>query len=71
MAKEVKNIGASVRARLLQVANDEQKQRQWNAFIRDVSADQGSLEDVVTSSAEFRMPHAILAPGSNNNGSKL
>ena len=52
-------------------ANDEQKQRQWNAFIRDVSADPGSLEDVVTSLAEFLMPHAIQARGSNNNGSKL
>lgn len=52
-------------------ANDEQKQLQWNAFIRDVSADPGSLDDVVTSLAEFLMPHAIQARGSNINGSKL
>ncbi|MDR6306026.1 putative nucleotidyltransferase component of viral defense system [Nitrobacter vulgaris] len=52
-------------------ANDEQKQRQWNAFVRDVSADPGSLEDIVTSLAEFLMPHAIQARASNNNGSKL
>ncbi|TCU38645.1 nucleotidyl transferase AbiEii/AbiGii toxin family protein [Rhizobium azibense] len=52
-------------------ANDEQKQRQWSAFVRDVSADPGSLEDVVTSLAEFLMPHAIQARDSNNNGSKL
>lgn len=55
----------------LAFANDEQKQRQWNAFIRDVSANPGSLEDVVTSLAEFLMPHAIQARASNNNGSKL
>ncbi|SFZ81764.1 Predicted nucleotidyltransferase component of viral defense system [Devosia enhydra] len=52
-------------------ANDEQKQRQWNAFVRDVSANPGSLEDVVTSLAEFLMPRAIQARASNNNGSKL
>ncbi|RHW18100.1 nucleotidyl transferase AbiEii/AbiGii toxin family protein [Sphingomonas gilva] len=52
-------------------ANDEQKQRQWNAFVRDVSANPGSLEDVVTSLADFLMPHAIQARSSNNNGSKL
>ncbi|SCW96567.1 nucleotidyl transferase AbiEii/AbiGii toxin family protein [Ancylobacter rudongensis] len=42
-------------------ANDEQKQRQWNAFVRDVSANPGSLEDVVNSLADFLMPHAIQA----------
>ncbi|UIJ44871.1 nucleotidyl transferase AbiEii/AbiGii toxin family protein [Sphingomonas cannabina] len=52
-------------------ANDEQKQRQWNAFVRDVSANPGSLEDVVNSLADFLMPHAIQARASNNNGSKL
>ncbi|KPF95493.1 hypothetical protein IP86_19035 [Rhodopseudomonas sp. AAP120] len=52
-------------------ARDEQKQRQWNAFVRDVSANPGSLEDVVASLAEFLMPHAIQACASNNNGSKL
>lgn len=52
-------------------ANDEQKQRQWNAFVRDVSASPGSLEDVVGSLAEFLMQHAIQARVSNNNSSKL
>ncbi|MFD2252419.1 putative nucleotidyltransferase component of viral defense system [Pseudochelatococcus lubricantis] len=52
-------------------ANDEQKQRQWNAFIRDVSANPGRLENVVTSLADFLMPHAIQARSSNNNCSKL
>lgn len=52
-------------------ANDEQKQRQWNAFVRDVSANPGSLEDVVASLAEFLMPHAIQARISNNNSPKL
>lgn len=52
-------------------ANDEQKQRQWNVFVRDVSADPGSLGDVVGNLAEFLMPHAIQARASNNNGSKL
>lgn len=52
-------------------ANDEQKQRQWNAFVRDVSANPGSLEDVVANLAEFLMPHAIQARASNNNSSKL
>ncbi|RTL94242.1 nucleotidyl transferase AbiEii/AbiGii toxin family protein [Nitratireductor sp. ac15] len=52
-------------------ANDEQKQRQWNAFVRDVSADPGSLEDVIGALGEFLMPHAIQASVSNNNGSKL
>lgn len=42
-------------------ANDEQKQKQWNAFVRDVSADPGSLQDVVTSLADFLMPHATQA----------
>lgn len=28
-------------------ANDEKKQRQWNVFVRDISANPGSLEDVV------------------------
>lgn len=52
-------------------ANDEQKQRQWNAFVRDVSANPGSLEDVVASLAEFLMPHAIQARASDNNSSKM
>lgn len=52
-------------------ARDEQKQRQWNAFVTNVSANPGSLEDVVANLAEFLMPHAIQARASNNNGSKL
>lgn len=52
-------------------ANDEQKQRQWSAFVRDVSANPGSLADVVGKLAEFLMPHAIQAYASNNNSSKL
>lgn len=52
-------------------ANDEQKLRQWNAFVRDVFANPGSLEDVVANLAEFLMPHAIQARASNNNSSKL
>jgi len=39
-------------------ANDEQKQRQWSAFVSDVSASPGSLEKVVGHLAEFLMPHA-------------
>ncbi|RTL89286.1 MAG: nucleotidyl transferase AbiEii/AbiGii toxin family protein [Hyphomicrobiales bacterium] len=52
-------------------ANDEQKQRQWNVFVRDVSADPGSLEDVIGNLAEFLMLHAIEARASNNNSLKL
>lgn len=51
-------------------AGDEQKQRQWSAFVRDVSANPGGLEDVATSLAEFLMPHAIQARASNNDSSK-
>jgi len=42
-------------------ARDEQKQRQWNAFIKDVAVDPGGLEDVITSLAEFLMPHVARA----------
>jgi hypothetical protein len=45
-------------------ANDEQKQRQWTAFVRDVSVNPGSLEDVVANLAEFLMPHAARARAS-------
>ena len=47
-------------------ANDEQKLRQWNAFVRDVSAKPGSLREVVANLAGFLMPHAIQARTSNN-----
>jgi predicted nucleotidyltransferase component of viral defense system len=52
-------------------ANDEQKQRQWNAFVKDVSASPGSLEEVVGDLTEFLMPYAIQARASNNNGPNL
>lgn len=52
-------------------ANDQQKQQQWSAFVRDVSASPRSLEDVVASLAEFLMPHAIQARASTNNSQKV
>ncbi|GLS35048.1 hypothetical protein GCM10010869_06360 [Mesorhizobium tianshanense] len=51
-------------------ANDEQKQRQWRAFVRDVAVNPGTLEDVVASLAGFLMPHAVQARSSNNSSSK-
>lgn len=42
-------------------AGDEQKQRQWNAFLENVVLRPGSLDDVITSIAGFIMPHAIDA----------
>lgn len=42
-------------------AEDEQKQRQWNAFLENVALRPGSLADVITSVARFIMPHAIAA----------
>ena len=42
-------------------AEDEQKQRQWNAFLENVALRPGSLADVITSVARFIMPHAIGA----------
>jgi predicted nucleotidyltransferase component of viral defense system len=38
-------------------AADEQKQRQWRAFIEDVSADPGPLSSVTEDLADFLMPH--------------
>lgn len=52
-------------------ANDEQKQRQWNAFVRDVSANPGGLEDVVANLADFLMPHAIQARAPINDSPKV
>lgn len=42
-------------------ADDELKQQQWNAFVRDVAVNPGSLGDVVTNLSDFLMPHAIQA----------
>lgn len=40
---------------------DEQRQRQWNAFLENVALDPGSLADVIASVAGFIMPHATAA----------
>jgi hypothetical protein len=42
-------------------AEDEQKQRQWDAFLENVALRHGSLADVTTSVVRFIMPHAIAA----------
>jgi hypothetical protein len=42
-------------------AADEQKQRQWRAFIHDVAHQPGDLETVVQDLADFLMPHAMRA----------
>ena len=42
-------------------AEDEQKRRQWNAFLESVSLRPGSLADVIASVAGFIMPHATAA----------
>ncbi len=42
-------------------ADDEQKQRQWNAFLDNVALRPGSLPEVIESVAGFIMPHAIAA----------
>ena len=42
-------------------AADEQKQRQWNAFLENAALDPGSLDDVVASISEFIMPHVRSA----------
>jgi hypothetical protein len=76
MAKQPRDIGASVRARLLNLARekgqafdllltryatDATKQRQWAAFVRDLAADVPSLETIVNDLAGFLMPHARQA----------
>ncbi len=80
MAREIRNIGASVRARLLQLskasgqstaiptgppdaltpafAADEQKQKQWRAFVEDVAVDPGPFGAVLNELADFLIPHA-------------
>jgi predicted nucleotidyltransferase component of viral defense system len=42
-------------------AADEQKQRQWNAFLENVALRPGSLADVIDGVARFIMPHAVAA----------
>lgn len=42
-------------------AADEQKQRQWKAFVADVALDPGDLGNVIGEIAEFLMPHALAA----------
>lgn len=42
-------------------AMDEQKQRQWSAFVEDVAQDPGDLASVVGDIADFLMPHAASA----------
>jgi len=42
-------------------AADEQKQRQWNAFVEDVAQNPGGLVNVVSDIAQFLMPHAAAA----------
>lgn len=42
-------------------AMDEQKQRQWSAFVEDVAQDPGDLASVVGGIADFLMPHAAFA----------
>lgn len=42
-------------------AADEQKRRQWRAFVEGVAHDPGDLDNVVGDLAAFLMPHAIAA----------
>lgn len=42
-------------------AEDDQKQRQWNAFLENVALHPGSLGDVTAALAKFVMPYAIAA----------
>jgi hypothetical protein len=42
-------------------ADDEQKQRQWRAFVTDVAIDPGSLADVTNALTLFLMPHLAAA----------
>ncbi len=66
MRKPLRNIGASVRARLLNLATrafaeDPIKQRQWAAFVEDVAVKPGSLAGAVEDLADFLMPRATEA----------
>jgi len=42
-------------------AADEQKQRQWQAFVADVALDPGTLAQVIDELGEFLMVHAAVA----------
>jgi hypothetical protein len=42
-------------------AEDEQKQRQWNAFLENVAGRPGRLAEVIDGVAVFIMPHAMSA----------
>lgn len=42
-------------------AKDEQKQRQWRAFVKGVAHSPGDLTNVVAEIAAFLMPHALAA----------
>jgi hypothetical protein len=42
-------------------AADEQKQRQWTAFVEDLAQNPGDLASVVTDLGKFLMPHATAA----------
>lgn len=42
-------------------AADEQKQRQWQAFVADVALDPGTLAQVIDALGEFLMVHAAVA----------
>lgn len=42
-------------------ASDEQKQRQWEAFVEDVASVSAPLTQIVSELAEFLMPHAEMA----------
>jgi hypothetical protein len=42
-------------------AKDEQKQRQWRAFVEGVAHDPGDLTKIIPEIAAFLMPHALAA----------
>jgi hypothetical protein len=44
-------------------AEDVIKQRQWNAFLKDVAVNPGSLAEVIEELSEFLMSHACKAQG--------
>ena len=49
-------------------AADQQKQRQWSAFVENVGLQPGSLDDVIAAVARFIMPHAVAASGGREAG---
>ncbi|RAX37703.1 hypothetical protein DQ393_30190 [Rhizobium tropici] len=40
---------------------DQEKQRQWHAFVESVAHEPGDLKDVITEIAAFLTPHVIAA----------